>query len=155
MTKGPRPDASHPPAAGLVGQPAPRTASGVQNVRLRNVFTLTSRTGRGGREHHSITAPKRGPDRQQAKRAIMTVLRRAERQQHRVSFVLTFSDYSQMSMFDLGFDPGLALTHCHSHRDDPFAWFSERSHGEVSPNRGHVIIGVNILTWPVTPARAD
>jgi hypothetical protein len=128
---------------------------GVQHVRLRNVFTLTSRTGRGGREHHSITAPKRGPDRQQAKRAIMTVLRRAERQQHRVSFVLTFSDYSQLSMFDLGFDPGLALTHCHSHRDDPFAWFTERSRGEASPNRGHIIIGVSILTWPATPARDD
>jgi hypothetical protein len=122
--------------------------TGVPNLRLRNVFTLTSLAGSGGREYHTITAPKRGPDRQRAKRAIMTVLRRADRLSHRVSFVLTFSDYSQLSMFELGFDPGLALAHCQSHRDDPYAWFSERSQGEAASRGGHVIIGVNILTWP-------
>ena len=135
-------------AASMTGQPERKADGGVQNVRLRNVFTLTSHLGSGGREHHSITAPKRGPDRQRAKRAIMTVLRRAERQQHRVSFVMTFSDYSQLPMFELGFDPGLALAHCQSHRDDPYAWLTERSQGEASIDGGHIIIGVSISTWP-------
>jgi hypothetical protein len=117
-------------------------------AQLRNIFTLTSRTGPGGREHHAISAPKRGPDRQRAKRAIMTVLRRAERQQHRVSFLITFSDYTQVTLFELGFDPGLALAHCQAKRDDPYAWLTERSEGEGSVDGANVIIGVAVMTWP-------
>ena len=129
--------------------PERRPDANPPNVRLRNGFSITSQTGSGGREHHAITAPKRGPDRQRAKRAIMTVLRRAERQQHRVSFRITFSNYTQLSMFELGFDPSLALTHCRAKRDDPYAWLMERSLTGAREDPGSIIIGVGIMTWPV------
>ncbi len=78
----------------------------------------------------------------------MTVLRRADRQQHRVSFMITFSNYAQVSMFELGFDPGLALTHCQAKRDDPYAWLLERSRSGPHSDAGSIIIGVGISTWP-------
>lgn len=135
-------------AAESESPPERRVPTSAPNVRLRNGYTLTSQTGSGGREHHAVTAPKRGPDRQRAKRAIMTVLRRAERQQHRVSFLLTFSNYTQLPMFELGYDPGLALTHCQAKRDDPYAWLLERSRSGGVDDGGSIIIGVAITTWP-------
>ena len=70
------------------------TPSGPQlaDVGPRNYYALVSHAGPGGREHHTITAPRRGPNRERARRAILAVLRRAEENKQRVGFTVTYAD---------------------------------------------------------------
>jgi hypothetical protein len=118
-------------------------------VRLRNTFTLTSRRSAGGREHHLITAPRRGPARGQARRAILAVLRRAEQRQDRVWFLITFGDYSRLPLgFNSGYEAGAVLTQCRAKQDDPYVWFQDQFQRHHQPADAHAIIGVEIATWP-------
>jgi hypothetical protein len=123
--------------------PAPAT------VRLRNTFTITSHGSTGGREHHMITAPRRGPARGQARRAILAVLRRAEKRQQRVWFLVTFGDYSRLPLgFNLGYEASAVLSQCHGKQDDPFVWFQDQLQRHHQAADAHAIIGVEIATWP-------
>jgi hypothetical protein len=122
-----------------------------RTVRLRNAFTLSSHGGAGGRESHLITAPKHGPQRSQARRAIMAVLRRAQQQQHRVSFLITLGDYTQLELGSAaGYDATAAVLECRVERDDPYAWIEQQLHRHQHPVDANAIIGVGIRTWPIT-----
>ncbi len=118
-------------------------------VRLRNAFTISSRGTTAGHERHMITAPKHGPQRTQARRAIMAVLRRAEQQRHRVSFVITMGDYTQWELGTAnGYDANATLLECRVERDDPYLWFEQQLHRSQHPVNANAIIGVGIRTWP-------
>ncbi len=143
------------PAEPTPGEAGPGQAFG--RVRLRNTFSITSRGSADGREHHLVTAPKRGPERGQAREAILTVLRRADRQHHRVAIRLTLGDYTQLRVGpSIGLDPAMALAQCHTQGDDPFEWCARehlRQHAELV--RADTIIGVELETWlPSGPARS-
>jgi hypothetical protein len=126
-----------------LGSPASAT------VRLRNTFTITSRGTAGGREHHMITAPRRGPARGQARRAIIAVLRRAEQRHDRVWFLITFGDYSRRPLgFSAGYEAGAVLAQCRAKQDDPYVWFQDQFQRHHQPADAHAIIGVEIATWP-------
>jgi hypothetical protein len=129
-----------------------REASGLPpaaTVRLRNTFTLTSRGGGDGREHHLITAPRRGPQRREARRAILAVLRRAEKRQQRVWFLITFGDYTRLPLgFGAGYEAASVLAQCRGKQDDPYLWFQDQFHRHHQPADAHAIIGVGIATWP-------
>ncbi len=118
-------------------------------VRLRNAFTLTSRSSADGHEHHLVTAPRRGPERRQARHAILAVLHRAEKRRQRVWFAITFGDYSRLPLgFSGGYEPGSVLTQCHARQDDPYAWFQEQFQRHHQPVEANAMIGVEIATWP-------
>ena len=125
-------------------------------MRLRNTFSITSLGSADGREHHLVTAPKRGPERRRAREAILTVLRRADRQHHRVSILLTLGDYTQLRVGpSIGLDPAMALSQCRTQGDDPFEWCARehlRQHAELV--RADTIIGIELETWlPATLPR--
>lgn len=118
-------------------------------VRLRNAFTITSRRGTGGHEHHMITAPKHGPDRAQARRAIMAVLHHAEQRHHHVAFLVTFGDYTQEPVNPRpGYDADLVLLQCRIEHDDPYAWLQRQLLSTYRITDTNAIIGVDIHTWP-------
>jgi hypothetical protein len=127
-------------------------------VRLRNAFTIASHGSTGGHERHMVTAPKHGPQRSQARRAILAVLRRAEHQRHRVSFVITMGDYTQLELgTGSGYDANSALQECRAQRDDPYLWIEHQLHRSQHPVDANAIIGVGIRTWPsvnLAPLRA-
>jgi hypothetical protein len=136
-TVGPKPEEQ---ASGL---PSPAT------VRLRNTFTITSRGSADGREHHLVTAPRRGPQRAEARRAILAVLRRAEKRQQRVWFLITFGDYTRLPLgLGAGYEAVSVLTQCRGKQDDPYRWFEDQFHRHHQPADAHAIIGVEIATWP-------
>lgn len=149
-------------AAGLARPADPelggaRPAPTFGRMRLRNTFSITSRGSADGHEHHLVTAPKRGPERRRAREAILTVLRRADRQHHRVSILLTLGDYTQLRVGSpIGLDPATALEQCHAQGDDPFEWCARehlRQHAELV--RADTIIGAELETWlPATPPRS-
>ena len=129
--------------------PGPRLAE----VRRRNTYRLTSHAASSGREHHTVTAPRRGPNRERARRAILALLRRARIQQHRVAFTVTFSDDTRLRLGGkAGYDPDRALTQCHIERDDPYAWLRDQLAGRSPTAAGVTIIGVDLDTWPAPPA---
>jgi hypothetical protein len=125
------------------GLPTPAT------VRLRNTFTITSRGSADGREHHLVTAPRRGPQRGEARRAILAVLRRAEKRQQRIWFLITFGDYSRLPLgSSAGYEAASVLLQCRGKQDDPYLWFQDQFHRHHQPADAHAIIGVEIATWP-------
>lgn len=129
------------------------TAQGVgprlAQVRARNTYSLISHAAPSGREHHTVTAPRRGPNRERARRAILTLLGRAHTQQHRVAFTVTFTDGSQLRLGGKGgYDPDRALTQCRIETDDPFAWLKDQLAGRSPTTASAVIIGVDLDTWP-------
>jgi hypothetical protein len=128
----------------------PDTASPAP-ARLRNAFTITSRRSADGHEHHLITAPKHGPDRSQARRAIMAVLHDAEQRHHRVAFLVTLGDYTQQLLNPpRGYDADLIFAQCRIEHDDPYSWL-QRQFRPTSPTPDtNAIIGVTIHTWPPT-----
>jgi hypothetical protein len=124
----------------------------VATARLRSTFTVKSYVDLVGREHHVVTAPKRGSERRRAMHAILAVLRRAKQQQHRVSFVLTLGDYTQFELGALrGFDAAQTLLQCCAKRD-PYVWFQEQLAGRRVLSGPDAIIGVEIDTWPTSDA---
>jgi hypothetical protein len=127
----------------VTGSPTPAT------VRLRNTFTITSRGSADGREHHLVTAPRRGPQRTEARRAILAVLRRAEKRQQRVWFLITLGDYTRLPLGSgAGYEAAAVLTQCRGKQDDPYLWFQDQFHRHQQPVDAHAIIGVEIATWP-------
>lgn len=127
------------------------TGPRLAQVRPRNTYQLTSHAAPSGREHHTVTAPRRGPNRERGRRAILTLLRRARSQQHRVAFTVTFSDGTRLRLgTKSGYDPDRALTQCHIERDDPYAWIADQL-GTRYPTAARItIIGVDVDTWPTT-----
>lgn len=97
-----------------------------------------------------MTAPRRGPNRERARRAILTLLERARSQQHRVTFTVTFTDGTQLRLGGKGgYDPDRALTQCRIEADDPYVWLKDQLAGRHPT--GSVIIGVDLDTWPSPP----
>jgi hypothetical protein len=133
-------------------QPEEREASGLPTpatVRLRNTFTITSRGSADGREHHLVTAPRRGPQRGEARRAILAVLRRVEKRQQHVWFLITFGDYTRLPLgSSAGYDAASVLIQCRGKQDDPYLWFQDQFKLHHQPADAHAIIGVEIATWP-------
>ena len=85
----------------------------------------------------------------------MAVLRRADRQHHRVSFLVTLGDYTQVRLGStLGFDARLTLLQCRMNGEDPYQWCAEEQSrpGQRTLSADH-IIGVDIDTWLVTMIR--
>jgi hypothetical protein len=125
-----------------------RTTAVVAVVRLRSAFSITSRRNIGGSEIHMITAPKHGPDRAQARQAIITVLRRADKHGHRVSFLITLGDYNQHMLHPHdGYDPNHVLIECRVF-EDPYTWLQRQLRTVSSTGDTNSIIGVTISTWP-------
>jgi hypothetical protein len=138
-----------PDSAASTNRPSPQAPGHASTVRLRNAFTITSHRTGDGREHHKITAPKHGPARAQARRAILAVLDHAEQHHHRVSFLVTLGDYTQRPLHSVrGYDAGLVLLQCRTERDDPYAWLQRQCFPAALTADSNAIIGVDILTWP-------
>jgi hypothetical protein len=138
----------------VTGRASPPETSGVAAVRLRNAFTITSGRNGDGHEHHLITAPKHGPDRAQARRAIIAVLEHAQRLHHRVDFLITLGDYTLHPLDPPnGYDPGRALIQCRMSDDDPYAWLQRQLPATSLAGDTNSIIGVDISTRPVTAPR--
>jgi hypothetical protein len=126
------------------------------HVRLRNAFTITSRRSTSDHEHHLITAPKHGPDRAQARRAILAVLHRAAHNHHRVAFQVTLGNYAQHSLNPgRGYNPDHVLTQCQIEHHDPYTWLQRQLLSVDRTADTNAIIGVDIHSWPLTtqPAR--
>lgn len=118
-------------------------------ARARNTYSLVSHAALSGREHHTVTAPRRGPNREKARRTILTLLERARSQQHRVTFTVTFTDGTRLRLGGKGgYDPDRALTQCRIEADDPFAWLKDQLAGRNPAAAGTVIVGVDLDTWP-------
>jgi len=142
-----RADENDPGPAERTGSDAPAALPAA--VRLRNAFTVTSRGSADGREHHLVTAPRRGPERRQARHAILAVLHRAEERRQRVWFVVTFGDYRRLPLgFSSGYEARLVLTQCHAKQDDPYAWLQEQFQRHHQTTDANAMIGVEIATWP-------
>lgn len=117
------------------------------SVGPRNYYRLVSHAGPGGREHHTVTAPRRGPNRERARRSILALLRRARQSQHRVGFTVTYTDSTRLVLGGKGgYDPDRALQGCLIEADDPYAWLATQLEGRA-PSAA-VVIGVDIDTWP-------
>lgn len=129
----------------MSGDPGPRLAQ----ARSRNTYSLTSHAAPSGREHHTVTAPRRGPNRERARRAILSLLRRARAQRHRVGFTVTFADGSRLRLgVKAGYDPDRVLVQCHIERDDPYSWLKDQLAGRYPTTAGTTIVGVDVDTWP-------
>ena len=116
-------------------------------VRPRNRFRVVSHAAVGGREHHTITAPRRGENRERARQAILKLLARAAGLGCRVSFTVTTVDGSRWRLGSKGgYDPARALDACRIEREDPYAWLADQLHGRLPA--GAVIIGVDLDSWP-------
>lgn len=127
------------------------TASGPQlaDVGRRNYYALVSHAGPGGREHHTITAPRRGPNRERARRAILAVLRRAQENKQRVGFTITYADGTRRVLGGKGgYDPERVLLGCRIEAQDPYAWLATQL--EDRAPAGAIIIGLDLDTWPIT-----
>lgn len=123
------------------------TAVGV--VRLRSAFSITSRRSIDGSEIHLITAPKHGRDRAQARRATVAVLHHAQQNHHRVTFLITLSDYTRYHLnAQHGYDAAVVLMQCQIEYDDPFAWLQRQLPRNFHTTSNNYIIGVTITTWP-------
>lgn len=126
--------------------PQPPVRPQLARVEPRNFFRVVSHAAGSGREHHTVTAPRRGPNRERARDAIVKLLRRAEAMHHRVTFTVTTADGLQLSLGSKGgYDPARALQGCQIERDDPYAWLRGQLHGRIGPE---LIIGVDLDTWP-------
>jgi hypothetical protein len=118
-------------------------------VGRRNYYRFISHAGPGGREHHTVTAPRRGPNRERARRAILTVLRRAEGNQQRVGFTVTYADGTRRVLGGKGgYDPERVLLGCRIEAQDPYAWLSTQLE-DRAPD-GVAIIGLDLDSWPAT-----
>ena len=118
-------------------------------ARLRSAFTITSCRSTDGQEQHMITAPKHGPDRARARRAIMAVLHHAAQRHHRVAFAVTLGDYTQQPLNPRrGYDATHVLIQCRIEHDDPYTWLQRQLLSTHRTTDTNAIIGVNIHTWP-------
>jgi hypothetical protein len=136
-------------ATPVTADAAPTVTGQLAPLRLRNAFTITSGRRADGCEHHLVTAPKHGPDRAQARRAILAVLRHADRHHHRVSFQVTLGDYTQQALNTRhGYDANQVLLQCRIEHGDPYAWLQRQFPRTASTTDTNAIIGVHISTWP-------
>ena len=127
--------------------PTPLEGPQLAQARARNRFTVVSHAAPSGNEHHTVTAPRRGDNRERARQAIMALLRRADDHGHRVAFTVTCLDQARLRLGSKGgYDPARALQGCQLEQDDPYAWLAEQLHGRLAPQA--VIIGVDLDTWP-------
>ena len=125
------------------------TGPQLASVGRRNYYALVSHAGPAGREHHTITAPRRGPNRERARRAILAVLRRAEENKQRVGFTVTYADGTRRVLGGKGgYDPERVLLGCRIEAQDPYAWLATQL--EDRAPAGTIIIGLDLDTWPVT-----
>jgi hypothetical protein len=112
-------------------------------------FSLTSHAAPSGREHQTVTAPRRGPNRERARQAILSMLRRARAHQHRVGFTVAFADRSRLRLgVKAGYDPDRVLVQCHIEQDDPYAWLKDQLAHRYPTAAGTTIVGVDVDTWP-------
>ena len=118
-------------------------------VGRRNYYRFVSHAGPGGREHHTVTAPRRGPNRERARRAILAVLHRAEENKQRVGFTVTYADGTRRVLGGKGgYDPGRVLLGCRIEAQDPYAWLGTQLE-DRAPDVA-VIIGLDLDTWSAT-----
>lgn len=116
-------------------------------VGARNYYRLTSHAGPGGREHHTVTAPRRGPNRERGRRTILALLRRAHATRRRVGFTVTYTNGTRRVLGSKGgYDPDRVLSGCRIEAEDPYAWLSTQLDDRAP--QAEVIIGVDIDTWP-------
>ena len=95
-------------------------------------------------------APRRGPNRERARRAILAVLRRAERNQQRVGFTVTYADGTHRVLGGKGgYDPTRVLLGCWIEGQDSYAWLSTQLEGRAPG--GVAVIGLDLDTWPAKP----
>jgi hypothetical protein len=135
-------------ATSAAGDSGPRFAQ----VRARNTYSLVNHPSLSGCEHHTVTASRRGPNRERARRAILTLLERARTQQHQVTFTVTLTDGTQLRLGGKGgYDPDQAITQCRLEADDPYVWLKDQLAGRNPAAAGTIIVGVDLDTWP-TPA---
>ena len=121
-------------------------------VGRRNYYRLVSHAGPGGREHHTVTAPRRGPNRERARRALLALLRRASQHQQRVGFTVTYADATRLVLGGKGgYDPDRVLQGCVIEAEDPYAWLATQLEGRTPTNP--LVIGVDIDTWPAQPPK--
>lgn len=72
-------------------------------------------------------------------------------QQHRVAFIITFSDGTRLRLgAKPGYDLDRALTQCQIERDDPYAWLKDQLGSRYPTAAGATIIGVDLTTWPTS-----
>ena len=116
-------------------------------VGRRNYYRLVSHAGPGGREHHTVTAPRRGPNRERARRTVLALLRRARQARYRVGFTITYADATRLVLGGKGgYDPDRVLQGCLIEAEDPYAWLATQLEGRAPIDA--VVIGVDIDTWP-------
>lgn len=102
-----------------------------------------------GREHHTVTMPRRGINRERARETIMRLLARAEAQHHRVAFVITYRDGTQLTLGSKGgYDPARAQMQSRIEQDDPIAWIAGQLHDQRPDQRADAIMGIDIDAWP-------
>lgn len=123
----------------------------------RHTYSLTSQAGPDGRERHTVTMPRRGPNRELARETIMKLLGRSQALHQRVSFVVTYLDGSQYLLGGKGgYDPARALTMCRIEQDDPISWLHDQLHDQREHRRSdqtrNAIVEVHLLTWPARSA---
>jgi hypothetical protein len=125
------------------------TVPRLAQARARNTYRLTSHSAVSGREHHTVTAPRRGPNRERGRQTITSLLRRARAMEHRVAFAVTFTDGSQLRLGSKGgYDPDRVLLQFRIERGDPYAWLKDQLAGRYPITPKITIIGVDIDTWP-------
>jgi len=94
-----------------------------------------------------VTAPRRGPNRERARRAILALLRRAAENGQRVGFTVTYADTTRHVIGGKGgYDPERVLSGCLIEAQDPYAWLVTQVEGRRPV--GALIIGVDLDTWP-------
>lgn len=108
---------------------------------------MVSHAGPGGREHHTVTAPRRGPNRERARRAILALLRRAEQTRQRVGFTVTFTDGTRLVLGAKGgYNPARVLLGCEIEAQDPYAWLATQFENRAPVNA--IVIGLDLDSWP-------
>lgn len=125
------------------------TTPGPQLARVgsRNFYTVVSHAGTAGREHHTVTAPRRGPNRERARRAILALLRRAGQGHQRVGFTVTYTDNTRRVLGGKGgYDPERVLLGCKIEAQDPYAWLATQLEDRAPV--GAIVIGLDLDTWP-------
>lgn len=121
--------------------------------RRRHTYSLHSQASSDGRERHTVTMPRRGPNRERARETIMKLLSRGHKLDQRVAFVITYLDGSQYMLGGKGgYDPDRALTQCEIEQDDPIAWLHEQLYDQLEQRKSqqtrHEIVQIHLLMWP-------
>lgn len=124
----------------------------------RHTYSLRSQANADGRERHTVTMPRRGPNRERARETIMKLLSRGQVMNQRVAFMIAYLDGSRYLLGGKGgYDPARALTQCRIEQDDPLAWLHEQLHDQREHRRSEqtrqAIVEVHLLTWPTAKPR--